>query len=66
MQVLDPAHGAKNGSLQPLSMARMLLLGNWPVLAMQLLSWWSFSACTGVGYVQPTSRGPCRAAKFDI
>ena len=45
MQVLDPAHGAKNGSLQPLSMARMLLLGNWPVLAMQLVELQRMHGC---------------------
>ena len=37
VQILDPAHGAKNGSMQPLSMARLLLLGVWPVLCTQLV-----------------------------
>ena len=45
MQVLDPPHGAKNGSLQPLSMARMLLLGNWPDLAMQLVELQRMHGC---------------------
>jgi hypothetical protein len=38
VQVLDPAHGAKNGSLQPYSLSRLLLLGVWPVLHMQLVA----------------------------
>ena len=37
VQVPDPAHAAKNGSLMPLSMARLLLLGSWPVLCMHLV-----------------------------
>lgn len=38
VQILDPAHGAKNGSLLPLSMARLLLLGVWPVLCTMLVT----------------------------
>ena len=37
MAILDPAHGAKNASLMPLSMARVLVLGCFAVLSMQLV-----------------------------
>ena len=36
--VVDPTHGAKNGSLQPLHLARLLVWGNFVLLTMMLVA----------------------------
>ena len=55
---LDTAHNAKNASLQQMSMARVLMLGRWPVLAAHLVDVQAADPSAGLYACDTAGSGP--------
>ena len=55
---LDTAHNAKNASLQQMSMARVLMLGRWPVLAAHLVDVQASDPSAGLYACDTAGSGP--------